>query len=406
MAEDPTEVLAVDPQDSTLEPLPTAGPGESDKVAPPRVAMSLLLVVALIGGLLGGGIVALATRSSRNGTSLTFAPGTNLKLRNGALDVQGVLAKTEPAVVSIETDGFVQQNGFFGPTVQRVTGAGTGMVLTSDGEILTNNHVIEGAQKITVTFAGQQQPRPADLVGADPVNDVAIIKVRNASGLKTVTLGNSSQLEVGDDVIAIGNALALVGGNTVTKGIVSALNRSIDDPQENLSHLIQTDAAINAGNSGGPLLNAKGEVVGMNTVVIRGDGSGATVESIGFAIAIDSIKPLIDQLRSGKSGAAQGSPFIGVATVSLTPDLKAQLGVPVDNGAVVQDVTAGSPSENAGIRVGDVITKFDGKDVASSSDLVAAVRASKAGAKVSFTYYRGGDKRTGTLTVGSRSVSQ
>ena len=131
------------------------------------------------------------------------------------------------------------------------------MVLSSDGEILTNNHVIEGAQKITVTFTGQKEPRDADLVGADPVNDVAIIKVRNASGLKTVTLGDSSQLEVGDDVVAIGNALALVGGNTVTRGIVSALNRSIDDPQESLSHLIQTDAAINAGNSGGPLVNAR-----------------------------------------------------------------------------------------------------------------------------------------------------
>src|SRR5689334_3642381 len=142
MAEDPTEVLLANPQDSPPPPPPTAGSGEVDKS--PRVALSLLLVAALIGGLLGGGIVALATRDTGNGTSVTFAPGTNLKLRNGALDIQGVLAKTEPAVVSIETDGFVRQDGFFGPTVQRVRGAGTGMVLSSDGEILTNNHVIEG----------------------------------------------------------------------------------------------------------------------------------------------------------------------------------------------------------------------------------------------------------------------
>jgi S1-C subfamily serine protease len=370
----------------------------------PRVALSLLLVAALIGGLLGGGIVALATRDTGNGTSVTFAPGTNLKLRNGALDIQGVLAKTEPAVVSIETDGFVRQDGFFGPTVQRVRGAGTGMVLSSDGEILTNNHVIEGAQQITVTFTGQKEPRAADLVGADPVNDIAIIKVRNASDLKTVTLGSSSDLEVGDDVIAIGNALALVGGNTVTRGIVSALNRSIDDPQENLSHLIQTDAAINAGNSGGPLVNAKGEVVGMNTVVIRGDGSGATVESIGFAIAIDSIKPLMERLRSG--APAQGAPFIGVASVSMTPEIKAQLNSPVDKGAVVQDVTAGSPAENAGLRVGDVITSFHGKTINSSSDLVSAVRGTQPGDKVSFTFYRGNDKKDGNLTVGSRTVRQ
>ena len=406
MSEEPTETLVVAPESSPPGPPPLAQPGEVDKSpgVAPSFPLAILLVVALIGGLLGGGIVALSTHGRSNGTSVTFAPGTNLKLRNGALDIQGVLAKTEPAVVSIETDGFVRQDGFFGPTVSRVRGAGTGMVLTSDGEILTNNHVIEGAQKITVTFTGQKTPRDADLVGADPVNDIAIVKVRNASGLKTVALGNSSQLEVGDDVIAIGNALALVGGNTVTRGIVSALDRSIDDPQENLSHLIQTDAAINAGNSGGPLVNAKGEVVGMNTVVIRGDGSGATVESIGFAIAIDSIKPLVDRLRSG--APSQGAPFIGVATVSLTPDLKSQLSVPVDKGAVVQDVTPGSPAENAGLQVGDVVTSFNGKAIATSNDLVTAVRATQPGDKVSFSFYRGGNKRDATLTVGTRAVAQ
>jgi serine protease Do len=402
MAEEPTEVLVVDSEDSPPLLPPTAGSGEADKS--PRIAVSLLLVAALIGGLVGGAIVAIATRDTGGSSSVTFAPGTNLKLRGGALDVQGVLAKTEPAVVSIETDGFVRQDGFFGPTVSRVRGAGTGMVLTSDGEILTNNHVIEGAQTIRVSFTGQKEPREADLVGADPVNDVALIKVRNASGLRTVTLGDSASLEVGDDVIAIGNALALVGGNTVTRGIVSALNRSIDDPQESLSHLIQTDAAINAGNSGGPLVNAKGEVVGMNTVVIRGDGSGAPVESIGFAIAIDSIKPLLDRLRSG--APAQGAPFIGVATVTMTPQIKAQLNSSVDHGAVVQDVTPGSPAENAGLRVGDVITEFHGKKIASSRDLLSAVRATQPGDKVSFGYYRGDDKRDGSLTVGSRAVRQ
>jgi S1-C subfamily serine protease len=255
------------------------------------------------------------------------------------------------------------------------------MVLSPDGDILTNNHVIEGAQKITVTFTGQSEPREADLVGADPVSDVAIVKVRNATGLKTVTLGSSSKLEVGDDVVAIGNALALVGGNTVTRGIVSALDRSVDDPQENLRHLIQTDAAINSGNSGGPLVDARGEVVGMNTIVIRGTGSGAPVESIGFAISIDSIKPLIERLRAGKP--APGQAFIGVAAVDLTPQLKADLGVPVDKGAVVQDVTAGSPSENAGLRVGDVVTAFNGKAIATAAQLVNGARATTPGDKVS-----------------------
>ncbi|MEY2426849.1 MAG: hypothetical protein QOI61_2421, partial [Actinomycetota bacterium] len=261
--------------DSPLEAPVTAGPDELDKPREaPRLPV-LLLVAAVIGGLIGGGIVAITTTNTGNATNVTNAAGTNLKLRHGALDIQGVLAKAEPAVVSIETDGFVRQNGFFGPTVSRVRGAGTGMVLSSDGDILTNNHVIEGAQEIRITVTGEKEPRKADLVGADPVSDVAIVKLRNASGLKTVTLGSSSDLKVGDDVVAIGNALALVGGNTVTRGIVSALDRTVDDPEENLRHLIQTDAAINSGNSGGPLVDARGEVIGMNTIVIRGTGSGA-----------------------------------------------------------------------------------------------------------------------------------
>jgi S1-C subfamily serine protease len=405
MTEEPTEILTVDsaPTKHSL-----AGAEQSDKplggLTHVRPATSLLVVAALIGGLIGGGIVALSTRNNRGGPTVSFAPGSNLKLKNGVMDVQGVLAKAEPAVVSIETDGFVRQDGFFGPTVSRVRGAGTGMILSPNGDVLTNNHVVEGAQRITVTLEGETKPRDADLVGADPTSDVAIIRVRGASDLPTVTLGSSTNLHVGDDVVAIGNALALVGGNTVTKGIVSALDRTVDDPSENLQHLIQTDAAINSGNSGGPLVNARGEVVGMNTIVIRGTGNGAPVESIGFAISIDAIKPLIERLRSGKP--AQGAPFIGVATVDLTDADRSQLGVPVSKGAVVQDVTEGSPAENAGLQVGDVITSFGGKDVETSAQLVTAVRGHSPGDDVEVVYYRGDNKRTAKLTVGSRVVRQ
>ena len=198
--------------------------------------------------------------------------------------------------------------------------------------------------------------------------------------------------------------LALVGGNTVTRGIVSALDRTVDDPAESLDHLIQTDAAINSGNSGGPLVDAKGEVVGMNTIVIRDSGSGAPVESIGFAISIDSIKPLIERLRSGKP--APGTPFIGINAVDLTDAIRTQLGVPVEKGAAVQSVVEGSPAENAGLQLGDVITKFDGKDVESASDLVSRVRQSNPGDKVTLTFYRGDSKRDITITIGSRAVSQ
>lgn len=348
----------------------------------------IVLVAALIGAVVGGGVVALAGREN-GGTTVKLGP--NLQVREGALNVQGVLAKTIPAVVSIQTDGFVQQDSFFGPTVQRVRGAGTGMVLSSDGDILTNNHVVEGAQRITVTFEGNTEARQADFIGSDPVRDVAIIRLRNASGLKAVTLGKSSDLAVGDDVLAIGNALALSGGNTVTRGIVSALERSIVDSGENLQHLIQTDAAINSGNSGGPLVNAAGEVIGMNTIVIRGSGSGAPAESIGFAIAIDSIKPLIERLRAGKP--APGLPFIGISSTDAA-----------DGGALVRDVTDGSPAADAGIEVGDVIVEFDGKKVTGSAQLVRLVQAKAPDDKVDVTFNRRDVKRTVTLTVGSRGV--
>jgi S1-C subfamily serine protease len=379
----------------------------SDSVEVPKPARTgqsisiIVLVAALVGALLGGGLVALAGRN-RGGTTINF--GRNLALREGALDVQGVLAKTIPAVVSVQTDGFIQQDGFFGPTVQRVRGAGTGMVLSGNGDILTNNHVVEGAQKITVTFEGDKTARTADLIGADPNRDVAIIRVRDAHDLKTVTLGKSSDLSVGDDVLAIGNALALSGGNTVTRGIVSALDRSITDSSENLQHLIQTDAAINSGNSGGPLVDASGKVVGMNTIVIRGSGSGAPAESIGFAIAIDSIKPLIERLRAGQP--APGVAFLGVSTTNLTDQLKTELQVPVSDGAVVREVTAGSPAEQAGLQVGDVIVRFGGKAVADPTELVQLVQDKTPGDKVEVVFYRGDQRKTASVTVGSRGVRQ
>ncbi len=397
MTDDPTEILDI----GSAPHLDThSEPDELPK--PPRSGQpvtTIVLVAALVGALIGGGLVSLINRD-RSGTTINF--GKNLSVRENALNVQGILAKTIPAVVSVQTDALIEQDGFFGPTTLQVKGAGTGMVLSSDGDVLTNNHVIEGAQRITVTFEGERDPRPADLVGTDPNRDVAIIRVRDVRNLKTVTLGKSSNLAVGDDVLAIGNALALSGGNTVTRGIVSALERSINDPGENLQHLIQTDAAINSGNSGGPLVDAAGDVIGMNTIVIRGAGNGAPAESIGFAIAIDSIKPLIERLRSGQP--APGVAFLGVSTTDLNAQLKSELKVPVDSGAVVREISPGTPAADAGIQVGDVIVKFDGKDVRGASELVNRVQGKQPGDKVEVVFYRADKRISVSLTVGSRAV--
>jgi S1-C subfamily serine protease len=338
------------------------------------------LAFALIGSLLGAGIVSLL---DKGGDSTVIKYGNNSSVLAKPKDIQGVLAKVEPAVVSVRTEAF-QRGGFFSNEVQRVKGATT----------------------ITVTLETDTAPRPADLISRDPVTDVAIIRIRDASGLPTVKLGESGKLAVGDDVLAIGNALDLVGGPTVTRGIVSALNRSIpgDSGGDSFSHLIQTDAAINNGNSGGPLVNSAGEVVGMNTVVIQATGSGNLVQNIGFAIAIDSIKPNLEQLKSGKA-PAHPSTFLGATLATVTDAIKDRLDLASGTGVLVNDVVAGSPAENAGLQAGDLIVKFDGKDVKDAKEIVDAVQSHKPGDKVSVEIFRGKDKKTVTVTLGSRQLN-
>src|SRR6266540_3708851 len=180
------------------------------------------------------------------------------------------------------------------------TAAGSGIILTSDGEVLTNAHVVNGASSIKVTLNGESQSRTATLVGIDTSADLALLKITGASGLPTVTIGKSSEMAVGDDVVAIGNALALQGGPTVTSGIVSALNRSIDTDSGRMTGLIQTDAAISSGNSGGPLVNAAGQVIGINSAAAAST-QNTTAQNIDFAIPIDKAMTVVQQLRSGST---------------------------------------------------------------------------------------------------------
>jgi S1-C subfamily serine protease len=216
-----------------------------------------------------------------------------------------------------------------------------------------------------------------------------------------VKIGRSDALVVGDSVVAIGNALALDGGPTVTQGIVSALDRTISAGEqgagqstETLRHVLQTDAAINPGNSGGPLLNAAGEVVGINTAV-AGDA-----QNIGFALAIDKALPIINTLKAGQTPE---QPFLGLSTVTLTSGIQRQLGLDVSRGAVVAAVTPGSGAEIAGLAQGDVITRIGGKDVASADDVSAAVADHKPGDQLEITAVRGGSTRTVTARIGQRS---
>jgi serine protease Do len=273
-------------------------------------------------------------------------------------------------------------------------GAGTGFVIAADGVLVTNNHVVSGAQTIEVVFADDRK-MPARVLGRDPTTDLAVLKV-DATDLPVAALGDSSALKVGDDVIAIGNALGLEGGPTVTRGIVSAEDRTITaESGIRLEHVIQTDTAINPGNSGGPLVNSAGEVVGINTAV-AGDA-----QNIGFSIAINAAKPIIEELRQGTT---KSRPFLGVKMITFTPEYAEGLGVTVDSGAVVADVTAGSGAEVAGLRTGDVITSIDGKEVKAAEDVTSAVNAHKPGEEIKLTFVRRDQTQEVTVKLGERPV--
>lgn len=310
-------------------------------------------------------------------------PGSNSTLSGEQLDIQGVLAVVQPSVVTLDVGVEV------GPGV--FEGAGTGLVIDAEGLILTNAHVIAEADEITVTFFDGTSTT-AEVVGSFPDDDIAVIRATDVSGLVPATLGSSEDLRVGDDVVAIGNALGLGGVPSVTRGIVSAKERSIDAEAVSLENLIQTDAAINPGNSGGPLVNASGQVVGINTAIID------DAQNVGFAIAIDVVRPLIDRVAAGDADLRPETAFLGVTTISV-PSLDGavldQFEVTATVGAFVQDVVDQSPAAAAGIARGDVIVSLDGSAVDSATDVARAVRERNPGDVVAVGIERGGE----TLTI-------
>ena len=351
-------------------------------------------VAALVGALVGGGVAALVANDDEDATATATAPafGSNTSNLAAPQDIQGVLARVQPGVVAIRVAGF--EGGFgFDLSPNPVQGAGTGVILSAQGDILTNAHVVEGAAAVEVTLFGEREPRDADVVGTATDSDVAILRLRDTAGLdgRVVRLGESGRMKVGDDVVAIGNALALPGGPTVTVGIVSALERSIGG----LSNLIQTDAAINPGNSGGPLVNSAGEVIGINTAV-----AGQRAQNIGFAIAIDTVKPLLERLQAGERAPAQG--FLGVSTVTLTPEVRERMDFGPEAGAIVVQVVAGSPAAAAGLLPNDVITRIGDQEIDTNANVQTAVRAHKPGDEVEIVWTRGEEEQRATVVLAPR----
>ena len=260
------------------------------------------------------------------------------------------------------------------PRVQK--GLGSGVIISQDGYVLTNNHVVDGAKEVTVTLADQKEYK-GRIVGTDPQTDIAVVKIDAHESFPAATLGNSDNLKVGDWVVAIGNPFGL--DRTVTAGIVSAKGRVIGaGPYDNF---IQTDASINPGNSGGPLLNLQGEVVGINTAIV------AQGQGIGFAIPVNTVKPMIPELET-KGKVTRG--FLGVNIQAITPALAKSLGLPDEKGALVADVNPDTPAAKAGIQRGDVIVAFNGKEVPDSQSLPAMVAATPVGQEAAVTVKRQG----------------
>ncbi len=398
------------PVDPTLPgvapPFPPAAPKAPGRW---RSWLPVALVAALIGGGVGAGVVALVDNNNSGNTGNAVIHESNATpgaaVLSGNVTIPQLVDKVIHAVVSIDVKSNNNED------------EGTGMIITSDGEVITNNHVIElytqggNSGSITVTEYGQTKPLPATLIGYDQTKDVALLKINNTSNLPTVTFGNSAKAVVGDSVVAIGNALGLSAGTpTVTQGIVSALGRTvtaggIGTQTETLQNMIQTDAAINSGNSGGPLIDTSGQVIGMNTAVAGTSSDGTSSQNIGFAIPAASVESLLPELqKGGQTGNAGG--YLGVDITTLTPALRQQYGFTPTSGAVILTVVAGSPAAKAGLVQGDVIVNIDGTAITSSEDLQKLVQKDKPGQSISITYYVGDSKRTTTATLGNQAQAQ
>jgi serine protease Do len=328
-----------------------------------------------------GAFLAFGRDRTTTTTSTPVRPASVI-VENG--DIQAILRKVQPAVVRIDVNA---PDG---------RGTGTGFIVASNGVIVTNAHVAGDAFSIKVTLA-DGKTATAKLLGVDTGHDLAVVKI-DRTKLPVAEIGNSDSIEVGDSVVAIGNALGLEGSPTVTSGIVSALHRTISTENSTLRDVIQTDAAINPGNSGGPLLDSSGRVIGINTAI----ASPADSNNIGFAIAISSAEPYLRKLETGKSVRAG---FLGVKVESVDASVAAAQRLKVDHGAVVVEITPSSPADNAGIKVGDVIVRIDAAAIDDAQGLTAVVGDHQPGDKVSVVVNRAGTPHTLRVTLASRPVS-
>jgi len=376
--------------------------------SPSRPFVALAAAALLGGGVALGGAFAAGAFEGTTTTVVEQASSSDtssavVAAASGGLSVNQIYKRSGPGVVQITS------------TTGEGQALGSGFVIDKSGHIVTNYHVIEGATEIEVRFSNDDTLK-ATLVGSDPSTDLALLRAdASARALTPLTLADSDQVEVGDTVVAIGNPFGLE--RTVTSGIVSALQRAVTAPNGfAIDHVIQTDAPINHGNSGGPLLNTRGEVIGVNSQIETG-GSGDGNVGIGFAVPSNTVETVVAQLlQSGKVEHA----YLGVAARTLDPELASTFRLPVDTGLLVETVTEGSGAAEAGLRAGDeqtviagqsyriggdVIVGVDGERVASIEDLRGVIAAHKPGDTIEVRIYRDGKQKAVTVTLGRQPTT-
>lgn len=342
-------------------------------------------VAGLAGSWMGAELAEDDTTPARTPSSLGIVAAAPREQPLPTLDVYAVAATVAPSVVSIHAQ--VERDGVLG------AGSGSGVVLTVDGEILTNAHVVADATAVTVLVPGETEPRPAVVLATDEVHDLALLRIE-ADGLQPATFADPADIHVGDAVVSVGYALDLDGDPTVAVGIVSALNRASSDATKALKGLIQTDAAISSGNSGGPLVNALGQVVGITTFIAL-DQPGVSANGVGFAISNAEVLPQIEQLRAAAvtQGSQPSEAFLGVALADRLDG---------GTGALVQEVVPASAAADAGLQVGDIVLSVDDEAVTGRAGLIATIRDHAPGDRVTLSVRRDDDLLSLDVTLGAR----
>ena len=373
------------------------------KVARSAVALVLAAAMGFAGGYVGSQMngskvviqqVAPSGSSSSSGSDSSI---TSASASGSSLTTEQVADLVSPSVVVITTEQVVYSQWSWYGQSQVESGAGSGVIISSDGYILTCDHVVSGASNITVTIGDKDYP--ATVVGEDSTSDIAVIKI-DADGLTPAIVGDSDKLAVGDNVLAVGNPLGELGG-TVTSGIVSALNRSVSiqsSSSVNTMSLIQMDASVSPGNSGGGLFNMNGELVG----IVNAKSSDSDAEGLGFAIPVNDAVKVAQELL--ENGYVTGRPYLGISYYAVTDaQTAAQLGVNA-YGVYIVEVVKGGPADKAGLQAGDRIVSVDGSEVATQSDLGTLMQNHKAGDAIEITVARGGQMQTVNVTLGEKGA--